>query len=86
MTKNDEAFNFEFLCDLEKKKNELDIDEWAISNLEEFRATDSIECTICGIDKPEVDMLKVFKVWVNGRIKTNKGICKRCWNFDEEEE
>jgi hypothetical protein len=72
------------LADLENRKVDFDIEEWAITTLTEFRVTDSIKCVVCGFEKPEVDMLKVFKVWTNGKETTNKGICKRCWNYDGE--
>lgn len=84
MARVNDIFTDQLLHELEEKKNEFDIEEWATTQLEEFRVTDSIKCTICGQDKPEADMLKVFRTRANGRETTNKGICKRCWNFDLE--
>jgi len=76
----------DILNDLEGKVSDFDLDEWSEKTLHEIRATDSFKCTVCGAEKFEYDMLKVFKVWENGRIVSHKGICKRCWNFDESSE
>jgi len=70
------------LADLENKKADFGIEEWAATTLTEFRATDLLKCVVCGFEKPEVDMLKVFRNWTNGKVTVNKGICKWCWNYD----
>ena len=75
--------NEDFVKFLEKKiVEEFNVDEWASKTLEEFRAVDTVKCVICGFDKTESDMLKIFKTWTNGQVSANTGICKRCWSFD----
>lgn len=64
--------------DLEKKQD-FDVDEWALRASEELRATDSVKCVECGSEKSERDMHKLFH-------KRHEGLCKQCWNFCGEEE
>lgn len=73
----------DLIRDLENKAAEMDMVAWADSRERPF-LTEAIKCTVCGVEKAEGDMLKVFRTWENGIVSTNKGICKRCWNFDGE--
>lgn len=76
-----------FMQELGKKiAPEVNLDEWGHKTLDELRATDYMKCVVCGLDKAENDMQKVFKQWENGKIISHKGICKRCWTFDGDEE
>lgn len=77
----------DILNDFENKIAEMDIIAWADSRAEKPFLTETVAtCAVCGVEKGESDMLKLFRTWTNGSVTTNKGICKRCWNYDEREE
>ena len=71
------AIDMEFIDSLEKQKEEFDLEEWAVRTKEDLLATDSVKCVLCGKEKSERDMQKIFA--------RHEGICSRCFREDPDE-
>lgn len=53
------------------------LDEWADRTLGDFQVTDYIKCVVCKNERSPGDIHK--------RFQRHEGICKRCWNYSEED-
>ena len=85
MKDSDNEFLNSFLRTLEDRRIEADLENFRTAAL--VRSLDEpVRCVVCGIEKGESDMTKIFRTWENGKISQSKGICKRCWNFDPTED
>ena len=68
----------EFERQLRLQRESFCLEEWVNRTLEDLQATDYVKCVECGIEKSPIEIHKQFQ-------KRHEGICKRCWNFSEEE-
>jgi len=75
----------DFVGELERQVKRVEFETWTPDAEIIKPVNPTIKCVVCGFDKLEYDMTKVFKQWTNGKVSQEKGICKRCWNYDGED-
>lgn len=68
----------QFQMQLKQEQESFCLEEWASRTLEELQVTDYVKCVVCKDERSPGEIHKIFQRY--------EGICKRCWNFSEEEQ